>query len=49
MGYTVDFSAADAYEVRPLFGDNRLVPEFTFMNDVFRLAPRAFLTPLVRP
>lgn len=48
MGYTVDFSAADAYEVRPLFGDNRLVPEFTFMNDVSRIPPRAFLTPIVR-
>lgn len=49
LGYDVDFSKADAYEVRPLFGDNRLVPEFSLMNDVSPILPRAYLTPLVRP
>ena len=49
LGYTVDFAAADAYEVRPIFGGNRLLPEFSLMNDVARIPPRAFLTPLVRP
>jgi hypothetical protein len=48
LGYVVDFSVADPYEVRPLFGDNLVVPEFSLMNDLPRFAPPAVLTPVVR-
>jgi len=48
LGYVVDFSVADPYEVRPLFSDNLVIPEFSLMNDLVRLAPPAVLTPVVR-
>jgi hypothetical protein len=34
LGYEVDFSVADPYEVRPLFGDLQLIPEFSLSNDL---------------
>lgn len=34
LGYEVDFSVADSYEVRPLFGDVRMLPRFSLANDV---------------
>jgi hypothetical protein len=49
LGYVVDFSAADPYVVRPLFGDNLRVPEFSFVHDLPRLAPPIVLAPIVRP
>jgi hypothetical protein len=49
LGYVVDFSAADPYVVRPLFGDNSRVPEFSFVHDLPRLAPPIVLDPIVRP
>ena len=34
LGYEVDFSVADSYEVRPLFSDVRMLPRFSLANDV---------------
>jgi hypothetical protein len=49
LGYTVDFSEADPYEVIPLFGDNRQIPipEASLRNDFVVRAPPTFVTPLV--
>jgi hypothetical protein len=49
LGYVVDFSVADPYEVRPLFGDNMVVPQFTLANDMRTVAPPVSLTPLAVP
>ena len=49
LGYVVDFSVADPYEVRPLFGDNLVVPEFTLVRDVQTISAPIPLTPLVVP
>lgn len=46
LGYEVDYSVADSYEVRPLFGDNRMVPEFTLVNDLKSIAPPTVLKTL---
>ena len=46
LGYEVDYSVADSYEVTPLFGGNRMVPEFTFVNDVRSIAPPTVLKTL---
>ncbi|HEU4749396.1 MAG TPA: leishmanolysin-related zinc metalloendopeptidase [Gemmatimonadaceae bacterium] len=48
LGYEVDYSVADPYEVRPLFGDNRMVPEFTLVNDVRSIAPPTILKTVTR-
>lgn len=48
LGYEVDYSVADAYVVRPLFGDVRMLPGFTLANDVRSLAPPGVLAPLRR-
>jgi len=46
LGYTVDFSQADPYEVAPLFGDNRVVPESSLRNDVVRTKAPTFVSPV---
>jgi hypothetical protein len=47
LGYTVDFSVADPYEVAPLFGGNRIVPEWSLAHDFVPKTPPTFVTPLV--
>lgn len=46
LGYTVDFSQADPYEVVPLFGGNRLTPEASLRNDLVRTTPPIFVSPI---
>jgi len=47
LGYDVDLSAADPYEVTPpSVGGNRLLPEFIFANDLQAVTPPRVLTPL---
>lgn len=48
LGYEVDYSVADPYEVRPLFGETRMVPWFRLNNDLRSIAPPTVLTPLRR-
>lgn len=47
IGYNVDFSVADPYEVTPLFGDDRRLPEGSLRNDFVMRTPPTFVTPLV--
>lgn len=47
LGYEVDFSVADPYEVAPLFGANRRVPESSLANDFRSLTPPTVVRPLV--
>jgi hypothetical protein len=49
IGYDVNFSVADPYEVVPLFGDDRRipVPEGTLRNDFVVRRPPTFVSPLV--
>jgi len=47
LGYEVDFSVADSYEVIPLFPNNRVLPEFTLRNDIRAKSPPAVVDPLV--
>jgi hypothetical protein len=47
LGYTVDFSVADPYEVVPLFGGNRVLPEGSFANDLQIITPPKFVSPVV--
>jgi hypothetical protein len=47
LGYTVDFSVADPYEVAPLFGGNRVVPERSLTIDFVTKAPPTFVSPLI--
>ena len=47
LGYTVDFSVADSYEVVPLFGGNRLAPSASLANDFRVIAPPTVVRPLV--
>ena len=46
LGYEVDFSVADSYEVTPLFGGNRVLPQFTLANDLRTTRPPSVLIPL---
>lgn len=46
LGYEVDFSVADPYEVAPLFGASRLLPESSLANDFRVLAPPTVVRPL---
>jgi hypothetical protein len=46
LGYEVDFTVADSYEVVPLFGGNRVLPQLTLANDLRTTRPPAVLTPL---
>jgi len=45
LGYSVDFSVADPYEVTPLFGGNRVVPEATLSDDFVRETRPTFVSP----
>lgn len=47
MGYNVDFSVADPYEVAPLFGAVRLLPEWDLRGDFEPIAPLAVMRPLI--
>jgi hypothetical protein len=47
IGYNVDFSVADPYEVAPFFGGNRVVPESSLRNDFQQLTPPKFVSPQV--
>jgi hypothetical protein len=47
IGYNVDFSVADSYEVIPLFGNNRLVPQASLANDFRVLSPPTVVRPLI--
>jgi hypothetical protein len=47
LGYEVDFSVADPYEVTPLFGGNRLLPEASLANDFRTIKPPTVVNPLV--
>lgn len=47
LGYDVDFSVADSYEVVPLFGGNRVLPEASLTNDFRTVTPPTVLSPLV--
>jgi len=46
IGYDVDFSVADPYEVVPFFGGSRVVPEVHLQKDVVTMAPPKFMTPM---
>jgi hypothetical protein len=46
LGYAVDFSVADPYEVAPFFG-NRVVPERSLRNDLVPNERPIFVSPLV--
>ena len=47
LGYEVDFSVADSYEVTPLFGGNRVLPNVTLSNDLRTAVPPAVLNPII--
>jgi hypothetical protein len=47
IGYDVDFSVADPYEVAPFFGGNRMIPEGSLRDDLVMTAPPKFVSPLV--
>lgn len=51
LGYTVDFSVADPYEVVPLFGGDRQIPipDGTLRNDFVVRKPPTFVSPLAAP
>jgi hypothetical protein len=46
IGYDVDFSAADPYEVVPFFGGTRVFPEGSLQHDVVIMNPPKFVRPL---
>jgi hypothetical protein len=46
LGYEVDFSVADRYEVVPFFAGNRLLPPTSFGNDFLAIAPPTVISPL---
>jgi hypothetical protein len=47
LGYQVDFSVADPYEVAPLFGANRQLPRISLVNDFRVIAAPTVVRPLV--
>jgi hypothetical protein len=47
LGYSVDFTVADSYEVIPLFGHNRLVPTASLAHDFRVLSPPTIIRPLI--
>jgi hypothetical protein len=47
IGYNVDFSVADPYEVVPFFGGNRVLPEGNLRDDFQETTPPKFVSPLV--
>jgi hypothetical protein len=46
IGYDVDFSVADPYEVAPLFGGDRRLPGGSLQNDFIVRTPPTFVSPL---
>src|SRR5882762_5985967 len=46
IGYNVDFSVADPYEVTPLFPNTRILPEGNLQHDVVTLPPPKFVSPI---
>ena len=48
IGYSVDFSVADPYEVVPFFGGD-LIPAENLRNDFMALERPTFVSPIVRP
>ena len=49
LGYSVDYSVADSYEVIPLFGASRMLPEASLAHDFRTIAPPTILKPLASP
>jgi hypothetical protein len=47
IGYDVDFSVADPYEVAPLFPNNRMVPLDGLRGDFVMVAPPRFVSPVI--
>ena len=47
IGYNVDLSVADPYEVVPFFGGDRILPEGSLRNDFQETTPPKFVSPLV--
>jgi leishmanolysin len=47
LGYEVDFSVADPYEVTPPFSGNRILPEASLTNDFRMTAPPTVVYPIV--
>jgi Leishmanolysin len=47
IGYNVDLSVADPYEVVPFFGGDRILPEGSLRNDFRETTPPKFVSPLV--
>lgn len=47
IGYDVDFSVADPYEVAPLFLGDQMLPEGSLRNDLVMRVPPTFVSPLV--
>ena len=47
LGYEVDFSVADPYEVAPLFGATRALPENSLADDFRILSPPTVVRPLL--
>jgi hypothetical protein len=47
IGYNVDFSAADPYEVVPFFGGTRILPEGSLQNDFRMISPPKFVSPII--
>lgn len=46
IGYNVDFSVADPYEVVPFFGGTRILPEGSLANDFRITRPPKFVSPV---
>jgi hypothetical protein len=46
IGYEVDFSVADPYEVTPLFPNDRVVPQADFQRDFVMAGPPRFVIPI---
>jgi len=46
IGYNIDFSVADPYEVAPFFGGTRIVPEGSLANDLRMTTPPKFVSPV---
>jgi hypothetical protein len=46
VGYTVDYSAADPYEVVPLFGGTHVLPTASLRDDLHQRMQPTFVTPL---
>jgi hypothetical protein len=49
LGYDVDFSVADSYVVTPIFGGNRMLPEFNLSNDLRAAESPALVPPATAP